>query len=336
MYLKPKIIVVAGAHSNVGKTTLCLKLKKLFSDSAVIKLGHGKPKKNVGNIFYPSSTDFKEIQRKFSAVQYLIVESNAVLEHINPELVIFLDGDKPKASAKKARERADILSGKRVDKSILQKISLQLQVPESLLTRVAWLAGARPEPVSAIILAGGQSRRMGEDKTKMQIAGTTMLQHIYEQLNICFDAVIVGTNKPKNEFNHLDNAVFIPDQQKSQGPLMGLFSTLQASGTRLNFVTGCDIPIMNMFAVRELLTSTMDNDIALASFKRGMVEPLYAVYNKKVANKAEKLLITGHRRIADLFPLFATEITEFTNSSWYHNINTRKDFMNYLGDHERA
>ena len=107
-----KTIVVSGARSNVGKTTLAEAIRELLPMSVCVKLGHGEEKKGAGNIFYHAGKPFEEIVEENRGAEFLIVESNRILEEIEPDLAIYIPAGDPKPSAALAEARADLVRGR--------------------------------------------------------------------------------------------------------------------------------------------------------------------------------------------------------------------------------
>src|SRR5512145_3372034 len=106
-----KVIVISGASSNVGKTTLARKLQQVLAGSCVVKIGHGRRKPGIDNHFYELGTPFRRILENHAQAHWLLIESNAILREVCPDLAIYLEGKAPKPSAEHARSKADIISG---------------------------------------------------------------------------------------------------------------------------------------------------------------------------------------------------------------------------------
>jgi hypothetical protein len=102
-----KVIVISGASSKVGKTTLAGSLRRMLEGAEVVKTGHGERKPGIQNHFYESGTPFPTIRENHGGATWLIVESNSILQEIAPDLVIYLEGEHPKPSAQYARCKAD-------------------------------------------------------------------------------------------------------------------------------------------------------------------------------------------------------------------------------------
>jgi len=88
-----KTIVISGARSNVGKTTAAKKIVRLLPGSRYIKIGHGKEKPGQEGEFFHTGITFSDIISKHGDASFLIIESNAILNEITPDLLIYLTGD---------------------------------------------------------------------------------------------------------------------------------------------------------------------------------------------------------------------------------------------------
>ncbi len=136
------MIVISGASSKVGKTTLAESLRRMLEDAEVVKIGHGERKPGMQNHFYKSGTPFQVIRENHSGAAWLIVESNSILQEIEPDLVIYLEGENPKRSAQYAKGRADIVSGRPTDKDALAALAARLGISTELMRQIAHEARA--------------------------------------------------------------------------------------------------------------------------------------------------------------------------------------------------
>ncbi len=323
-----KTIVVSGAHSNVGKTTLAHRLCSLMPGAVTAKIGHCAPKAGKPGNFYPTDTAFEQIAKDLAPAPYLIIESNQILNDITPDCVVYLTGDEPKPSAVMSRKKADIIRGTKIEPEAITLLSKKLDLSERVIRKTAWLSGARPEHTSVIILAGGKSSRMGEDKAQLEIQGENAVTRLHHLLTPYFDEVILSLSSEQDVPLNEDIRV-VRDSEDNRGPLMGLYSALQVSRSPVNFAIACDIPEINMPLLFEQLAFSEEYAIIVPSFKEGQFEPLFAVYNKDVTNMAKKMLQRNKQRIYDIFPKCKTKIMSVSENRWYINLNTRKDYEDY-------
>jgi molybdopterin-guanine dinucleotide biosynthesis protein A len=115
------------------------------------------------------------------------------------------------------------------------------------------------------------------------------------------------------------------------GPLMGIYSCLLESGSDLNFITACDIPVMDIDLIGKMLNLARDAEIVVPIKGEDEYEPLYGIYRKSVTQEAEMILGEGKRKIAELFSRCNTRLIDFNSGDWYHNLNFRDDYLRYTG-----
>ncbi|MBN1944414.1 MAG: molybdenum cofactor guanylyltransferase [Bradymonadales bacterium] len=179
---------------------------------------------------------------------------------------------------------------------------------------------------TAVILAGGESRRMGVDKSLLEIDGQPMIARIADQLAY-FPERIVGANDPgKYDFLQLE---VVPDQKAGQGPLMGILSCVQRAAYEICFVTACDIPQLDPRYVLHLVSQAEGCDIVMPRFGNGRVEPLLAVYRKTVVPVARSILERGGRRIVELFDHLTVRFVSGEDMGWYRNLNTEEEVQRW-------
>jgi hypothetical protein len=110
-----------------------------------VKIGHGERKPGIQNHFYESGTPFQTIRENHGGATWLIVESNSILHEMEPDLAIYLEGENPKPSALYARCRADIVSGRPIDKDAVAALAGKLGISAELVRKIAQQAGAECE-----------------------------------------------------------------------------------------------------------------------------------------------------------------------------------------------
>ncbi|MBC8120858.1 MAG: molybdenum cofactor guanylyltransferase [Gemmatimonadaceae bacterium] len=158
-------------------------------------------------------------------------------------------------------------------------------------------------PLTAIILAGGQSRRMGQDKALLLIAGIPLIRHVADRaLQVCTQLLVV-TSTPECYRVWLPEAVWVEDLEVGQGPLMGLYSGMRASQTVWNLALGCDTPTLDTHWLRgcaeELCQSSVQ--VHISHSEQGF-EPLTAFYHRDVLRAMETYLAGGQRSFQHFIP----------------------------------
>lgn len=139
-----KTIVISGAHSNTGKTTLARNLSNLLDNAQIVKIGTGKRDSDKDIDLFRPDDRFEEIAEKYKAYDYLIIESNSVLNRITPDLCIFLPGDKEeKESAECACKKADLIRGEKITCSDAHNLSAALGVPTQVFGKMLNITGVK-------------------------------------------------------------------------------------------------------------------------------------------------------------------------------------------------
>lgn len=153
--------------------------------------------------------------------------------------------------------------------------------------------------VSAIILAGGQSRRLGIDKTALRIDGKTLLERTADLLaGICCEVVIVtSTTQPNVQMP----ARVVSDLIPGKGVLGGIYTGLATIMFPYTVVVGADMPFLNR-ALLEYLVSLVPQYDAVVPVISGQAEPLHAVYSRVCLEPIKRQLeAQGVPRVVSFF-----------------------------------
>ena len=151
---------------------------------------------------------------------------------------------------------------------------------------------------STVILGGGESRRMGQDKRKLDWFGKPLLFQRVEAFTACQD-LMLSLRMP--EVTDLPRPVrFVYDAQPDAGPMAGVSAALTAMENEVLFVTGCDTPLVDTGTAEYLLSMLGNHDAVVPVSEEGRVHPLTAVYRRCAAEKAVKLMAEGRRKMTEL------------------------------------
>lgn len=156
---------------------------------------------------------------------------------------------------------------------------------------------------TAIVLAGGHSRRMGRDKAWEDVGGRSMLEQVVRQVSLVCRQVIIVTAQgrhlpPLNMTPQPDlRADIIPDS----GPLAGLYTGLLASTSRYNLAVACDMPLLNPRLLSYLLDIAPGWQ-AVVPVVGERWHTLHAVYASECREIIAEALAAGHRKVAELLP----------------------------------
>ncbi len=156
-------------------------------------------------------------------------------------------------------------------------------------------------PVSAIILAGGESSRMSAPKAFLTVGGSAIILREIAVLRPVFSEVIIAASDPM-PFGGLGCRV-VPDDARfrdAKGPLVGVYSGLAAADNGCAFAVGCDMPFIEPGLVDWMAGLTTGFDLVIPRVG-GYAEPLFGFYKKTALPAMEDALIRGERRLQGVF-----------------------------------
>ncbi len=183
--------------------------------------------------------------------------------------------------------------------------------------------------ISAYILAGGKSRRMGEDKGLLLLHGKPLVSYIIGEIKkVTADITIITSNRDYDVFN-LNIA---EDIYRGKGPAAGIDRALHDAQNDLVFITGCDMPFVNALSVLALIEKSAAGEITLAK-SENHIEPMFAIYKRQCKAKWRELLHGNTLKLSDYFSHFDANFVsadEFLegNPHLFFNINTPQDLLN--------
>jgi len=156
------------------------------------------------------------------------------------------------------------------------------------------------QSISAIVLAGGESRRLGQDKCMLPVEGQPLLARTLALLASLAGDLLVVSNDPYRAADLGRPVRLVPDQQPGVGALMGLYSGLKAARHDRAVAVACDMPFLNLPLLRYMISLAAGYDVVLPRLG-DLAEPLHAVYGKGCLGPMERHLALGRRRIVAFF-----------------------------------
>lgn len=145
---------------------------------------------------------------------------------------------------------------------------------------------------SAIILAGGFSRRFGSDKGLVVLANKPLVVHVIEHVSSVVDEVllVVSSEAQKQSFESIlkNKAKLIIDKDDSQSPLIGAITGFETAKGEYSLLLPCDTPLVSTKIVQFLLDLCSNRSAVIPRWPSGYIEPLQAVYHTKPALTAAK------------------------------------------------
>jgi molybdopterin-guanine dinucleotide biosynthesis protein A len=185
--------------------------------------------------------------------------------------------------------------------------------------------------VSGIVLAGGQSSRLGMDKSFVNASGQPLIEHIVAKLTRLSDDVIIVTNSPET-YSHLE-AELVGDIYPGKGSLGGIYSGLRAATNAHSLVVACDMPFLDLNLLRYMILLACGHDVVIPRIGE-FLEPLHAIYSKSCLEPIDRLLARGGLKIIDFFPEVRVRYVEESEVDIFDpqhlsffNVNTPSDLV---------
>lgn len=184
--------------------------------------------------------------------------------------------------------------------------------------------------LTGIVLAGGLSTRMGQDKAGLPWGDSDLLHTVLAKLAPICNQLVVVSNKPRTI--QMPNVVIVADDYPQCGPLAGMHAGLSVTANDYNFVVACDMPYLNT-AVAAYIAQAASGYDAAVPFNDGYFHPLHAVYHRNCLPYIKQMLVDGNYRVLDFYPdvklrrIAAAEIAQFDGElKTLRNINTPAEF----------
>ncbi len=152
--------------------------------------------------------------------------------------------------------------------------------------------------LSLVIQAGGQSKRMGQDKGLISFLGKPLVQRVIERLAPLADEILITTNQPEG-YRFLGYRL-VADLLPGKGALGGLYTALSTATSPLVAVVACDMPFASpqLLAAEQAWLSNGAYDAAIPNPSGGM-EPFHAVYRRQTCLPAIKMALEANQWRAD-------------------------------------
>jgi len=187
--------------------------------------------------------------------------------------------------------------------------------------------------VTGVLLAGGKSRRMGEDKRYLIVGEQTLLERGLGVLRSIFQEVLVviGQDSPPLDLD----ARVVRDLVLDCGSLGGVYTGLMQATTPCIFVVACDMPFLDQAVIAQFISRKASADIVMAKLA-AQLHPMHALYGKRCLPAMEQMILSRQLKIQDLVShrsLLVQYITEADlltiDPSWrsFNNVNTPADLV---------
>ena len=192
-----------------------------------------------------------------------------------------------------------------------------------------------PGSVSAFVLVGGQSVRMGRAKALLPWGGgLTLAQHVAFELAEAVGSVcLVGDPEA---YGALGWPV-VPDRVFGRGPLSGIEAALSSEGAaEWNLIVACDMPRADRRLFQQLADKAILEahhiDCLVPREPQGKLQPLCAMYRLRCRHRISEALAQGTRRVVDAVAMLQASFWDVGERKAFQNVNTPPEWNDYLND----
>lgn len=183
--------------------------------------------------------------------------------------------------------------------------------------------------LSAIVLAGGKSTRMGTEKGLVLLNGQSFVQHILNAINGLSDDVFIVANNPLYDENHKN---VVKDLFPNSGPLAGIYTGMQKIKHEMALVLSCDIPLIDTKLLKWLIENEGKTSATILSVQ-GQMHPLIGIYKRSLIEEIRMRIENKQFKMIDfvneingtiLYPEINMKGFEL---DWVKNFNYPKDLL---------
>ena len=168
-------------------------------------------------------------------------------------------------------------------------------------------------PISAGILAGGQSVRMGRDKTRLSHGGQTFVEHLAKELD-GFDEILLSVRRAADW--PAAPWALVEDELKEFGPVEGIYQLLRRARNPHVLVVAADLQRLSGAFLQTFAAELGPEDRCLVLRSGGLLEPLCSIYHREALPR--------------LFDAVPTRYVDLERLGWdskvVANVNTEQDY----------
>jgi molybdopterin-guanine dinucleotide biosynthesis protein A len=178
-----------------------------------------------------------------------------------------------------------------------------------------------------LLLAGGESKRMGQPKALLPVGSTTLVEWLAARLAGSFAEVLVSANDPQLVPKGMR---MVRDRRAGHlGPLAGIEAGLAAATTEAVVAVACDMPRATPELAQQLIELSEGHDAAVPRIG-GRPEPAFACYRQTAAWAIGEALDMGRLKAAGALEHMDVAWLDNADRKLFWNINTPKDYQVFL------
>lgn len=180
------------------------------------------------------------------------------------------------------------------------------------------------EDITAVVLAGGQGRRVEEqDKGLLEFRGKNLVEHVIQSLSLQTNDIVVVANRNIETYTALGFPVVSDRIEGFQGPLAGLDAAFSVTGSSFLLCVPCDSPFIPSDLMQKLIDATTGNNPIVVASDGKRLHPVISLIHRSLWPDIENRLSEGRLRLMDWIEAAGYDVADFSSSpEALQNLNT--------------
>lgn len=185
----------------------------------------------------------------------------------------------------------------------------------------------KPFKIPCVILCGGKSSRMGEDKALLPFAhSNTLAQYQFDRLKAFFKDIYISSKTNKFEFLKEENLIL--DRNEIYSPIVALKTIFDTIKDEKVFIITVDTPLVSFESISELIDNSINSDICVAQTLR--THNLCGVFSSKLNKACDEMIKKDIHKVGFLLKNNNTKIVELPNDHEFINLNNKDEYKKAL------
>ena len=182
-----------------------------------------------------------------------------------------------------------------------------------------------PFEITCVILSGGKSSRMGEDKSFLPFStSNTLIEYQYQRLKPYFKDIYISSKTDK--FDFIDKIFLILDENKDiYSPILALDTIFDKFKNQKIFIITVDTPFVTIESISKLIEESENYDICIAQTEK--THNLCGVFSSNISLTIKNMIINDIHKINYLIKNNKYNIIKFHKNSEFMNLNNKDEYL---------
>ena len=184
------------------------------------------------------------------------------------------------------------------------------------------------DEIACVILSGGKSSRMGQDKSMMKITDDiTMIEYVYNKMKKVFNNIYISSKH--NNYSFIEKKYIVLDNNSISSPMVAFDSIFNTLEYKYLFIISVDTPLIEIQTIKRLYDSIKNNnyDIVIAKDSLKNVHNLCGIFNTNIKTHIKNKIKQNNHKMNSLIHCVSYHYFEFDNWKQFTNINRYEDFL---------